>query len=174
MASGNHTPSPSSDFKPQLILPTFKDLEINSDDEETSKNLVILDLNKVLFWRDSGYPKLLDEVPEKCKDLEAIKVNKGILYLRPHLQPFLDHCYKNYDVGFFTSMMEFNGRLIVENILSKEHFEKTKFIWCRDKCDSIHNTSTIYTGVIDQYLDTHLTIKMNDNLNLNDFSGSPI
>ena len=67
--------------------------------------LLVLDINGVLCYKSNQH-----------------------FILRPFLKDFLKECYSKYDIGFFSSTPKDNVYKILNFMLTKEQFKKTKFI----------------------------------------------
>ena len=75
------------------------------------KKLLVLDVNGVL----------------------GIKEKKFKYY--PEVKLFIKHCFLNYDVAFFSSMMCYNLDEVLINLLSEEQTNTVKFIYDRNNTD---------------------------------------
>ena len=117
-----------------------------------SKRLIILDINGVLCHK-YFVGKLNGKEISKLKDLpfEQITLRSFIVFVRPHAYKFLDFCFENFDVGFFSSTTYQNAWSILEKLLSKEQQKQVKFYWYRDRTrldpeypkDGIENFDTV-------------------------------
>ena len=91
--------------------------------------LVVLDIDETLIHAttrdDRGTPDFV---------IEGWKVLK-----RPHVDPFLEYCLENYDVGVWTSAGETYAELIMKQLACLSSF---RFIWSREKCTTKFDTET--------------------------------
>lgn len=90
-------------------------------------NLLILDINGVFCTKTRT-----GEIPKDSK-LEHLKLNKYYVTLRPNARKFLEFCFENYIVAFFSSTTPTNSKKILEKLLTEEQQTKTKFQWFRDR-----------------------------------------
>lgn len=88
-----------------------------------SRKLIVLDINGVLCT------KTQDNVEKN----EGIKLATYNVIFRPEYRKFLNFCYENYDVGFFSSTTYKNASLILKKLLTPEQYKKTVFMWFRDR-----------------------------------------
>jgi hypothetical protein len=90
-----------------------------------SPKLLILDINGLLCHKvakDFIVPN----------GLKMITLKNYNVILRPFTLIFLEFCYSNYLVGFFSSTTYSNAEAILNAILTPEQKEKTVFKWYRD------------------------------------------
>lgn len=90
--------------------------------------LLLLDINGVLCCK---YKKHNDQLSESKCDLLELKSYTVIL--RPGYREFLNFCYENFTVAFFSSTTYHNANAILEKLLTPEHKSKTLFRWFRDR-----------------------------------------
>ena len=63
--------------------------------------------------------------------INSPKTKSSITYLRPSLYKFLDYCYKNFIVSFWTSGTHNYCKAILDNILTKKQLEQTSFMFAK-------------------------------------------
>lgn len=109
---------------------------------EKGKKLVVLDINGILCCKyficsnknKYGEKDKTDrDVIKSLIKLPCLDLPKFIVFLRPHVKEFLDFCFLNYDVGFFSSTTEKNAGEILSVLLSDVQKKKVKFFWYRDR-----------------------------------------
>lgn len=88
--------------------------------------LLILDINGLLCCKVSK-----DHVPDART--EILELGKYNVILRPHARKFLECCYRDYTVAFFSSTTYTNANLILEKLLTAQQKESTCFRWFRDR-----------------------------------------
>ena len=100
--------------------------------------LLLLDINGVLCCK-SEHKNALEEVTEDLTNcnlneikLEILKLSTYNVTLRPNYREFLEFCYENFSVGFFSSTTYPNANAILEKILTPEQKAKTILKWFRD------------------------------------------
>lgn len=120
---------------------------------QMNTRLLILDINGVLCCKVSKDSKIGDA-------LELLVLNAYTIIMRPGYREFLDFCYKNYTVAFFSSTTYSNASVILEKLLTHEQKSATAFCWFRDRTHSdpdyqkdsnirIHDTIKILSDVFD-------------------------
>lgn len=87
---------------------------------------LLLDINGLLCCKLSK-----DETPDETLELLELKAYKVIM--RPGAREFLEFCYKNFTVGFFSSTTYPNANAILEKLLTSEQKSATAFRWYRDR-----------------------------------------
>ena len=96
--------------------------KITKINKSKNKPLVIFDLNGVLCYRHD----------DDTMDCDFVVEGRSIV-LRPGCRDLLEEMYKNYDIGFFTSMTAKNGLPLLKTMLSRTQLSKTKIMWFRDR-----------------------------------------
>lgn len=84
--------------------------------------LLILDIDETLLYADK----------EGLERLADFYVGNYRIYLRPHLQTFLDYAFENFDVAVWTSSSASYATKIVNRLLSPG--QMLEFLWCRGRC----------------------------------------
>ena len=99
--------------------------------------LVVLDLNGVLIYRVYNRPNL------GSLSLRKISLNNYSIYLRPHLELFLDTLFEKYDVAVYTSTSRKNATDILSILFTPVQLANLKFTWFRDRTrlDPEYNTN---------------------------------
>lgn len=85
--------------------------------------LLVLDVNGLLVAR----------MPKNYKGSTEIKLKSCKVKIRPHCLEFLNWCFLNWTVAFFSSTTEENGRRILDYLLTPKQKQATLFMWWRDK-----------------------------------------
>lgn len=90
--------------------------------------LLILDINGVLCHNvnKEGREPIFE-------GSEIIETPRYLSVVRPGCYNFLDHCYQNYNVGFFSSTTYSNAGPILDAILNQDQKKATIFRWFRDR-----------------------------------------
>lgn len=90
--------------------------------------LLILDINGILCKKVPKQPQ------DKDIDLnyEHIDLPYYNVYLRKGVRKFLNWCYQQYTVAFWSSTTHKNAEIIINHILTVVQREKTHFFWYRD------------------------------------------
>jgi len=65
------------------------------------------------------------------KILYGDRKDQYIIYHRPYLKKILDYCYKNYNVSIWTAATQDYCKMVLNSILTKEQYNKTKIIFAR-------------------------------------------
>lgn len=91
-----------------------------------SRNLLILDINGLLCCK---IPK--NAIPPD--NLPYIICPSYIVVFRPYYREFLEFCFANYDVGFFSSTTYANATVILDKLLTEQQNRSTVFQWFRDR-----------------------------------------
>lgn len=87
--------------------------------------LLLLDINGLLCCKK---PK------DWCSvNLEVIELNSYKVVKRPGYSEFLDFCYSNFSVGFFSSTTKLNSDYIIDGLLTIQQRNKTVLMWFRDR-----------------------------------------
>lgn len=109
------------------------------------KNNLILDLDETLI-----HTKNISNFNNCDTNAKIIKLPNftGIIYLRKYLKEFLDFCYKNFMVSFWTSSNSLYCKEVLKIILTKEQYDKTLLILISEE-DKIINlkTNIIYKNI---------------------------
>jgi TFIIF-interacting CTD phosphatase-like protein len=87
------------------------------------KRLLILDIDETLLH--STYEDLRKEPDFYFKERKV--------YLRPHLDMFLEYCFRNFDVAIWTSSKAIYAKFVLKKIVND--ITLFKFIWTRKNCD---------------------------------------
>lgn len=88
--------------------------------------LLILDINGVLCCKVNKNSNI-------NLQMQTINLNNYTVILRPGCREFLEYCYKNYNVGFYSSTPFYNANAILNILLTKEQHQNTIFKWYRDR-----------------------------------------
>lgn len=124
--------------------------------------LLILDINGLLCRK----------VQKDHPEANLVRPGYGVI-LRPGYKEFLEQCYAQYDVAFFSSTTKRNAEVILKAFLSTEQFKQTKFIWYRDRtsldpdwhADQIESDNSWNdTTWQKEEIKTHSTIKLLQNV----------
>jgi hypothetical protein len=99
--------------------------------------MILLDINGVLCCK----------VP-KNSDKYDFELNSYKVIVRPGCSEFLDFCYNQFTVGFFSSTGYTNAHAILKRILTPDQWKLTKIMWFRDR-----------THFDPEYVNSHDTIK---------------
>jgi len=83
--------------------------------------LLVLDLNGLLF----------SKVQDKTN--ADLMLNAYGVMFREGYKEFLESCYSQYRVGFYSSTTQQNAWAILDKMLTKSQRKKTVFFWCRDR-----------------------------------------
>jgi hypothetical protein len=94
----------------------------------SSTRLLLLDINGLLCCK---IPK--DQKPKKYAKSDILKLNSYKVIIRPYCREFLESCYSQFAVGFFTSTCEWNVKAILNKILTPEQYKTTALMWFRDR-----------------------------------------
>jgi hypothetical protein len=89
--------------------------------------LILLDLNGTLV--DSCHHRRVG----MRRDPDC-KARTKYLYFRPHLRPFLEYLFENFEVGVWTSHIRANAEAIVECVFTPEQRTLLKCVMCRENC----------------------------------------
>ena len=87
------------------------------------KPLLVLDINGVLCRK----------VPKDYKGPTDLDLSGYKVILRPGCREFLEKCYQNFTVGFFSSTTYKNAGPILGSLLTPEQDKTTLFKWFRDR-----------------------------------------
>ncbi len=74
-----------------------------------------------------------------------VKLRSYNIFLRPFYQEFLEFCYNNYKIAFFSSTNRHNVDVILKNILTQDQQKETCFVWCRDRTHFDPDTDSFET-----------------------------
>ena len=99
-----------------------------------AKPLIVIDVNGVLC--EKVYVENLEKERDKIlseTSFTTIILNKFVVYIRPNVHEFLEFCFANYDVGFFSSTTYQNANRILGQLLTKDQNMRAKFLWYRDR-----------------------------------------
>lgn len=88
----------------------------------SQRKLLILDLDETLLF-----------ATEEPLDFEEdFRVGRYHVYLRPHLQRFLEFCLRNFEVAVWTSSSEEYAQEICRQIFPS--LSAISFLWARERC----------------------------------------
>jgi len=104
-----------------------------SIETKSSKYLLILDLNGTLIDRKTSQdrrrlPSLLSPLP-----IPEYILSGAHIYLRPHLDQFIDEILSKFSVAVWTSATPKNARPMVHGIFG-DRLDKLEFVWDRQRC----------------------------------------
>lgn len=112
--------------------------------------LLIFDINEVLCCKLSKNKYIYTD--------DMLECNSYYIKPRPGYREFMNLCYENYNVAFFSSTNTWNVIPILKFILTENQYNNTKFIWCRDRTrfdpcpcniyDTIKNLNDIYENPV--------------------------
>lgn len=89
---------------------------------------------------------LIDTNEEGTDPIEVegcrLKISK-----RPGFDEFMNYCFANFDVGFWTAASSEYAHYILKLYLTSHQLEKVKFIYTEVRCTQ----RCMYTGVLDNY-----------------------
>jgi hypothetical protein len=98
--------------------------------ERESKNLVLLDLDGLLFIRIKKR-EIADKMDEIKSTYNTFEHKVYLYVLRPGYDVFIDYCLENYHVGIFSSITKENISIVVDNVFGSR-VDKLKFILDRN------------------------------------------
>lgn len=102
--------------------------------------LLLLDINGLLCCKLSKQ----DEINE---NLEILELSTYKVAMRPGCHEFLEFCYHNFTVGFFSSTTYPNANAILEKLLTSEQKKATVFKWFRDRTRFDPDPTTPYDTI---------------------------
>lgn len=106
---------------------------------ESHTRLLILDINGLLCCKmPKSYPNT---------ELEILELKSYKVLMRPGYREFLDLCYNNFTIAFFTSTYEGNANAILKKLLTAEQQKVTAFKWFRDRTHFDPDSSTPYNTI---------------------------
>ena len=92
-----------------------------SSDHTVSRPLLILDLDETLVF---GTEKELSRAPD-------FRVTRFHVYRRPHLLPFLEYCFADFDVAVWTSAGRAYATEVVAQVFGQREL---RFFWSAERC----------------------------------------
>lgn len=122
----------------------LKDLETIKF-EKSVKKLVILDLNKVLIYKE--YLGKEKTCPETAAYLAPF-----VYYTRPHMKSFLEFMFENFNVAVWSSSKRKDLEKIVSEIFTKEQKSQLVFLWGQEKCEAVEHSDSLLKGVKSLYM----------------------
>ena len=93
--------------------------------------LIILDINGLLCHKERLPQSEIDAMPDSDEYLK-----RRIYIVRKHtdVDKFLEWCFDNYHVAFWSSTTSYNAKPIIDQLLNTSDIPKrAKFIWYRDR-----------------------------------------
>lgn len=94
------------------------------------RNLLILDLDETL----------IHSTETELEYSAEFKFDRYYVYPRPHLQPFLKFCFKNFKVAVWTASTRDYAQPIIDRIFPNP--EHLTFLWSNDRCTLKFNWKT--------------------------------
>lgn len=104
-------------------------------DKYFRKKLLILDMNNVLVCRVFKFKQTEDSIPFTKSAI--VLGGKFYTWKRPHLNAFLDHCFKHYTVAVWSSAQGQNVSDLVDFVFGEERKRELLFVWDQTKCETI-------------------------------------
>lgn len=89
---------------------------------EHQRHLLVLDLDETLIYASEAR---LERDPD-------FMVEPYSVYVRPHLEGFLEVCFNAFEVGVWTSSSADYAKDVVRHIFPES--EQLAFLWARDRC----------------------------------------
>ena len=77
---------------------------------------------------------------------DILKLNSYKVIIRPYCREFLEKCYSQFTIGFFTSTCEWNVKAILNKLLTPEQHKATVLMWFRDRTRFDPDTSHEVSG----------------------------
>ena len=109
--------------------------------------LLLLDINGILCCK-----KTKNFISKDMLELKSYKVQT-----RPGCSEFLDFCYNNFSVGFFSSTTRKNAEAILSLLLTSQQRQNTILMWFRDRThldpDVIKDSTIFYYDTIKKLQD---------------------
>lgn len=85
--------------------------------------LLILDINGLLCCK----------ISKNSTNLEVLKLGFYDVILRPYCREFLDYCFDNFTVAFYSSTTYKNANIILDKLLTSTQKSQCLFRWFRDR-----------------------------------------
>jgi hypothetical protein len=130
-----------------------------------NNRLLVLDINGVLCCK---MPKnsIISE------QLELLELKRYTVIMRPGYREFLDFCYDNFTVAFFSSTTYSNANAILDKLLSSEQKSRTAFRWVRGRThfdpDYLNDSQTTFHDTIKKLSDIFDNPIINDKRKYNE------
>jgi TFIIF-interacting CTD phosphatase-like protein len=93
-----------------------------SDNESPDRKLLILDLDETLLFATEN----------PLARPEAFRVGPYYVYLRPHVEPFLEWCASQFQVAVWTASSEDYAEAVVRRVFGS--LDSIEFLWARRRC----------------------------------------
>lgn len=92
---------------------------------------------------------LSDNLIFRKLDLPNIKL---VMYYRPMLIEFIDFCFENFNVGFWTAGSSFYCKQVLKYLLTDEQYQTCNIVLSREKNDYIDlKTNIFYKNITEEY-----------------------
>tara|TARA_B100001093_G_C26838865_1_gene1019614 strand:- start:2335 stop:2928 length:594 start_codon:yes stop_codon:yes gene_type:complete len=76
---------------------------------------------------------------------------KYLVFFRPNLENFIDFCFNNFNIGFWTAGSSIYCNIILKIILSDEQYKNCSIIFARDDNNYVNlKTNKVYSNVTDK------------------------
>lgn len=106
-------------------------------------------VNTVKFDSFSNLKDISDNLIFKKIDLPKAKL---VTFYRPKLLEFIDYCFENFNVGFWTAGNSLYCKKVLENLLTEKQFNDCNLILSREKNDYVDlKTKVVYKKVTNEF-----------------------
>ena len=118
-----------------MLLMTKK-FNLILDIDETIVKTIVPSNNNLLLLNDENVKQI------------SIFNKKYLVFLRPKLSTFIEFCFTNFNVGFWTAGSPIYCNIILKMILSEEQYNNCNIVLARDDQDYINlKTNKIYQNI---------------------------